>query len=103
LTASASAASAWIAIAFPPVLSIALTTDVAASAPLEYVNATLAPSAASRLVIAAPIPREPPVTTATLPANFCPLFIAHMFCSFLFSVVFVRQISAQPPSTNVIR
>src|SRR5580698_8536132 len=35
----------------------------------------LAPSAASRLAIAAPIPREPPVTTATLPANVCPLLL----------------------------
>src|SRR5580704_11069229 len=30
--------------------------------------ATLAPSAARRLAIAAPMPREPPVTSATLPA-----------------------------------
>src|SRR6202007_2212260 len=35
LTASASAASARIAIAFPPPRSISLTTDAAASAPLE--------------------------------------------------------------------
>src|ERR1700730_11376313 len=31
--------------------------------------ATLAPSAARRLAIAAPMPREPPVTSATLPAS----------------------------------
>src|SRR5262249_18613661 len=35
LTASASAASAWIASPFPPPRSISLTTDAAASAPLE--------------------------------------------------------------------
>src|SRR6266851_1840027 len=44
--------------------------------------ATLAPSAARRFAIAAPIPREPPVTTATLPANFCPLLLFIKFCSF---------------------
>ena len=31
--------------------------------------ATAAPSLASRLAIAAPMPREPPVTRATLPAS----------------------------------
>src|SRR6202043_1201616 len=48
LMAPASAASAWIAIAFPPAPSMAFTTDAAASAPFEYVIATLAPSAARR-------------------------------------------------------
>src|SRR5258708_4961789 len=37
--------------------------------------ATLAPSFASRFAIAAPIPREPPVTSAILPASFCPLLL----------------------------
>ena len=32
--------------------------------------ATAAPSEASRFAIAAPIPREPPVTSATLPSSF---------------------------------
>src|SRR5580704_16287963 len=32
--------------------------------------ATFAPSAARRLAIAAPIPREPPVTSAIFPSNF---------------------------------
>src|SRR5215472_11138776 len=32
--------------------------------------ATTAPSAASRFAIAAPMPREPPVTRATLPSSF---------------------------------
>jgi hypothetical protein len=37
------------------------------------VIATLAPSAASRLAIAAPMPRDPPVTNAALPDNFAML------------------------------
>ena len=46
------------AIAFPPAPSMAFTTDAAASAPFEYVIATLAPSAARRFAIAAPMPRD---------------------------------------------
>src|SRR5260370_24596587 len=69
-TASASAASAWIAIAFRPARSISLTTDAAASAPFVYVMATFAPSAARRLAIAAPMPREPPVISAIFPSSF---------------------------------
>src|SRR5438477_608465 len=65
-----SVASAWIAIAFPPAPSISLTTDAAASAPLVYVMATLAPSAARRLAIAAPMPRDPPVISAIFPSSF---------------------------------
>jgi hypothetical protein len=60
-----SGASAWIAIAFPPLSSISLTTAEAALASFAYVKATLAPSAARRCTIAAPMPREPPVTSAT--------------------------------------
>src|SRR5713101_1007660 len=70
LPASASVASAWIAIAFPPARSISLTTDAAASAPFVYVMATFAPSAARRLAIAAPMPREPPVMSAIFPSSF---------------------------------
>src|SRR5882672_4767343 len=70
LTASASAASAWIAIAFPPSRSIAFTTAEAALASFAYVMATLAPSAARRFAIAAPMPREPPVTSAIFPSSF---------------------------------
>src|SRR5579863_9705972 len=58
-----------MAMAFPPPSSMALTTAEAAPASLAYVMATLAPSAASRFAIAAPIPREPPVTSATLFAS----------------------------------
>jgi len=49
-----------IATAVPPSSSIALTTAEAALASFAYVIATLAPSAARRLAIAAPMPREPP-------------------------------------------
>jgi hypothetical protein len=35
-----------------------------------YVIATAAPSCAKRFAIAAPIPRDPPVTNATLPVSF---------------------------------
>src|SRR2546421_1249675 len=68
-TALASAASAWIATAFPPPSSIALTTAEAALASFTYVMATLAPSAARRFAMAAPMPREPPVMSATFSFN----------------------------------
>ena len=45
--------------------SMAFTTADAAVASFAYVMATLAPSAARRFAIAAPMPREPPVTSAT--------------------------------------
>src|SRR5258705_11285601 len=61
-------------MAFPPACSISLTTDAAASAPFVYVMATFAPSAARRLAIAAPIPREPPVTSAIFPSSFLDIF-----------------------------
>src|SRR5713226_2712775 len=57
-------------MAFPPARSISLTTDAAASAPFVYVMATFAPSAARRLAIAAPMPREPPVMSAIFPSRF---------------------------------
>src|SRR5216684_6088897 len=44
--------------------------------------ATFAPSAARRLAIAAPMPREPPVTSATLPASSLSWLLL-MFCPFL--------------------
>src|SRR5207249_11130740 len=69
LLASASAASAWIAIALPPARPISLTTDAAASAPFVYVMAMFAPCAARRLAIAAPMPREPPVMSAIFPSS----------------------------------
>ena len=49
----------------PPSASICSATAFALSAAVAYVSATTAPSAASRLAIAAPIPRLPPVTSAT--------------------------------------
>jgi hypothetical protein len=41
--------------------------------------ATLAPSLASRFAIAAPMPREPPVTSATFSVN-CQHMISYAFC-----------------------
>src|SRR5712664_3615620 len=66
--------------------------------------ATLAPSAARRFAIAAPIPREPPVTTATLPSNFCPLllFICFVPFLFLFFVVFVARALRFSSETDVV-
>src|SRR5580704_900847 len=65
----AEALSAFRDSAFPPVDSISLTSWRAFSCELEKVNATDAPSAASRRTMPAPIPFEPPVTRATLPVN----------------------------------
>src|SRR5580704_5570954 len=48
---------------------MALTTEEAASASFAYVKATLATSAARRLAMAAPMPREAPVTSATFLLN----------------------------------
>jgi hypothetical protein len=42
--------------------------------------ATLAPSAARRLAIAAPMPREPPVTRAILPSSL--FYIVIFLCGF---------------------
>src|ERR1700730_7611558 len=41
--------------------------------------ATVAPSAARRLSIAAPMPRDPPVTSATLPASSLPFLLLMSF------------------------
>src|SRR6202045_2674586 len=49
---------------------MALTTATAASVPFVYVMAIFAPSTARRLAMAAPMPREPPVMSATFPSNF---------------------------------
>src|SRR5437016_3098716 len=82
-TASVSAASALIASALPPAASIERTTSLALSGDALYVRATAAPSVTSRLAIAAPMLREPPVTSATLPASFLVMFvfIIFSFCS----------------------
>src|SRR6266481_2465274 len=71
---SAEALSASIGSALPSAASISLASLFAFSSELKYVNATAAPSEASRLTIPSPIPREPPVTRATLPANDRPYF-----------------------------
>src|ERR1700694_1877667 len=49
--------------------------------------ATLAPSAARRLAIAAPMPREPPVTSATLPASGLSCVLRAMMISSLEFIV----------------
>src|SRR6185437_4981933 len=67
--APGSALSARMTSTRPPSASICLATTFALSAAATYVNATAAPSRASRRTIAAPIPRLPPVTSATLPAR----------------------------------
>ncbi len=83
----AEALSAFRDSAFPPVDSISLTSWRAFSSELEYVNATDAPSAASRRTMPAPIPREPPVTRATLPLNDFACIchqnpLSHLLCPF---------------------
>src|ERR1700688_4088246 len=71
---SAEALSALIASALPPAASISPASRFSFSSELKKVNATAAPSEASRLTIPSPIRREPPVTRATLPANDRPCF-----------------------------
>src|SRR6202044_2757212 len=104
LAALASAASAWIATAFPPLSSIALTTAEAAAASLAYVMATLAPSAASRFAIAAPIPREPPVTSAIFPSRFLDMLlpsVSVLVFRDLLSTLSVRTRSRNPESGDL--
>src|SRR3954469_1687842 len=71
-TAAASAESAWIASARRPRFLICSTTSAARAALCWYVSATSAPSSASRSAVAAPMPRLPPVTNATLPSRVIP-------------------------------
>ena len=54
-----------MASALPPPLSISAAKATAFSRALEYVNATAIFSRISLRTIAAPIPRDPPVTRAT--------------------------------------
>src|SRR5437867_1172610 len=93
-TASVSAASALIASAFPPAASIERTTSLALPGDALYVRATAAPSVASRLAIAAPMLREPPVTSATMPASFLVMFvfIIFSFCSATVHCLFGRVV-----------
>ena len=66
-TSSRCDTSARIAIARPPQFWIVLTTSLAASAEFRKFTITEAPHAASDSAQARPIPREAPVTSATLP------------------------------------
>src|SRR5215472_3614114 len=69
VTAPGSALSAWMTSTRPLSASICLATAWALPVAVTYVKATAAPLRASRRAIAAPIPRLPPVTSATLPAS----------------------------------
>src|SRR5258708_23080309 len=70
-TAAGSALSALIAKPLRPPVSMAATISAAFSRADTYVRATSAPSMARRPATAAPRPREPPNTIATLPCSFC--------------------------------
>src|SRR6266849_10883654 len=70
---------------------MALTTAEAALASFAYVMATLAPSAARRFAIAAPMPREPPVTSATFSFNLA-----------MWSPCFLRTIHNFTDSTDLM-
>jgi hypothetical protein len=65
-----------MAIALPPACSISLTMVDAATAPLVYVIATFAPSDANRFAMPAPIPREPPVTSAVFPSSLFAILLS---------------------------
>src|ERR1700719_3545 len=47
--------------------------------------ATFVPSAARRLAIAAPMPREPPVMSATFPSRFLDILLTYSFKTSLFA------------------
>src|SRR6266852_6631588 len=92
---SAEALSALIGSALPPAASISLASRFAFSSELKYVNATAAPSEASRLTIPSPIPLEPPVTRATLPINDRPYFsvmsILLVECNLMYWIILSRM------------
>jgi hypothetical protein len=67
---------------------MALTTSSAFVCAPGYVIATAAPSCAKRFAIAAPIPRDAPVTMATLPVNF--------FVEVSVDIVILRCCRSQP-------
>src|SRR5882762_3066480 len=60
--------------------------------------ATFAPSAARRLAIAAPIPREPPVTSAIFPSRFLDIVVPPILLVPLFAdpVAYVRRAVKEP-------
>ncbi|CAA9498871.1 MAG: hypothetical protein AVDCRST_MAG91-938 [uncultured Sphingomonadaceae bacterium] len=71
-SASTSARLAWSArttSARRPKARISSATAFAAASELEWLITTSAPASASARAVAAPIPREPPVTSATLPVR----------------------------------
>ena len=72
--------------------------EAAASAPLVYVMATFAPSSARRLAMAAPIPRDPPVTSALFPSSFFDivLLLKLDICSSGMSLLLAQRIASSP-------
>src|SRR5713101_4798075 len=73
--------SAAIATAVPFAFWIDATTSRAAGSSRRYPIATFAPAWASRIAVARPIPREPPETRATWPANDTEIMFRSLFCS----------------------
>src|SRR5262245_6000308 len=67
------------AIALPPFLVISETTRSAPVLLVAKLTTTAAPSAARCVAMAAPIPLDAPVTTATLPDNFCDMIMLPLF------------------------
>ncbi|HET7152221.1 MAG TPA: hypothetical protein VFJ29_00505 [Candidatus Kapabacteria bacterium] len=67
------------ALTLPPAFRASSTICAAASTFEAYVNATVAPSAASRFTIALPMPRDPPVTIAIFPARVLMIFYRNNF------------------------
>ena len=61
--------SAAIAVARRPIDSMSATTAAASAARARYPTTTSAPQRARSRAVAAPMPREPPVTSATLPSS----------------------------------
>jgi hypothetical protein len=76
-TATGSLTSAWAETALLPVASILATSASASALPPAKLTTTANPSAARRVAIAAPMPRDAPVTIATLFAVE-PIFVLHL-------------------------
>ena len=68
--------SAWKGAARPPASTISCATASALSRAVCATTAITAPSAPKRRAMLAPIPREPPVTIATLPSSFMPCLLS---------------------------
>src|SRR5258707_10454677 len=87
---------------FPTTVSIFKIPDAAAPAPFVKVIATFPPGVPTPYASAAPFPREPPVTTATLPANFCPLLLLICFSVFVLNCYLFVSLSCLAAETDVV-